>query len=729
MAKTLVPTEFKTHIIEQLIESIDEAANTVYYAFVGDHIAEGATVDEIVQPIQTYNAVQVESYRNMIFGKRLDSDDIKFMINRYDWEANTVFEMYDDRTVDLLDKNFYTVVDENAYKHVYKCLYNADGAASTSKPLFKDAKYDADLYVEGDGYYETNDGYQWKYMYSIDSKTFEKFATQKYIPVTANTTVESNAKPGSIDVIRVATEGKNYNNSFNGQFLAEDLNRITPTIAANAIPPIADPQLWYRIREASQVTNFYANTIISLTAGTGSGEFQRVVQSRYVTGVGTVVKVDEQFEVIPDDTTIFRIDPEVRITGNGNETTKARARAVIDSASSNSVLKIDMLNTGRDYTYATAQVLAGAPADENLEQSGVLIENVPASVVPIISPQGGHGANTTIEFGAKRASMYMIFERDENDLVPAKNTFGQFGILRDPKFANTQLYYENVSGQFVEGEEINQIVFTELQGSFVANTGVLDKFVARDDSLEDHYDTFFDIGDNLYIRDEQSGAVFYTEVAVGSNTTAIALKDEISFLEAGLDFEVQVYKAKTIATGTISNTNPPLASTPSAAILINEADPNFVIGEIIYGKSSKTIATVSGIDINNRINDINATFNFSDFNQMMKIQGTTSDTFEANEGVTQVSTKENANPAQARVHSFTSSQLNLTRVQGDFESGGNPINGDSSAAVFESVSGDTLDITYGDLDPNHGAIIYLQNDIPVTREGNQTEEVRVILEF
>lgn len=729
MAKTLVPTEFKTHIIDQLIESIDEQANTVYYAFVGDHISEGSTIDEIVEPTLDYNTVQIQTYRNMIFGKRLAVGDIKFMVDRYDWESGTVFEMYDDKTTDLLDKKYFTVVDENAYKHVYKCLYNNNGAQSTSKPLFADASYDASLFVEGDGYYETNDGYQWKYMYSIDSKTFDKFATQKYIPVAANTTVEENAKPGSIDVIRVSAGGRNYNNSFSGQFLTEDLNRITPTIAAGANPPIADPQLWYRIREASQVTNFYANTVMSLTSGTGSGDFQRVVASRYVTGVGVVVKVAEQFEIIPDDTTTFRIDPEVRITGNGNESIKATARAVINADSQNSVYKIEMLNTGRDYIYATAEVLAGAPADENLEQNGVLIENSPATIQPIISPQGGHGANTAIELGAKRAAMYMLFERDESNLVPAENTFGQFGILRDPKFANTQLYYENVNGQFVEGEYIDQIVFTELTGSFKANTGVLSEFVQRDDSLEENYDTFLEVGDRIYIKDEQSGSSFYTSVDIGSNTTAISLKDEISFLDDGEDYDVQVYLAKTIATAKVSNVNPPLASTPAAAILVNEAEPNFVKNEIIYGRTSKTTATVTGIDINNRINAIDAAFTFADYNQMLKIQGTTSDLFEANEKVRQVSTQENLNPSTGRVHSFTSDQLNLTRVEGDFESGGNEITGDTSAGVFESVPGDTLDITYGDLDPNYGAIIYLQNDIPVLRTGNQTEEVRVILEF
>ena len=78
---------------------------------------------------------------------------------------------------------------------------------------------------------------------------------------------------------------------------------------------------------------------------------------------------------------------------------------------------------------------------------------------------------------------------------------------------------------------------------------------------------------------------------------------------------------------------------------------------------------------------------------------------------------------------WTSDQLNLTRVEGDFQTAGNEITGDSSGSVFEKVPGDLLDVTYGDLDPNEGSIIYIQNDIPVSREQNQSEEIRVILEF
>ena len=133
MAKTLIPSEFKTHIIEQVIESVTEASNTVYYAFIGDHIASGVTEDEVTQPVQNYNTIQIQTYRNMLIGKRMGDDDLKFMIPRYDWESGKVFEMYDDTVTDLLDKNFFVVVDENAYKHVYKCLYNANNALSTAK--------------------------------------------------------------------------------------------------------------------------------------------------------------------------------------------------------------------------------------------------------------------------------------------------------------------------------------------------------------------------------------------------------------------------------------------------------------------------------------------------------------------------------------------------------------------------------------------------------------------
>lgn len=731
MAKSIVPTEFKTHVIDQVIESVTEPANTIYYAFIGDHLSEGSTEEEVTQPIQTIRSINTDTYRNMIIGKRLSSNDIKFMVNRYDWEANTVFEMYDDVKADLFDSKFYTVVDETAYKHVYKCLYNADGRPSTVKPLFRDAQYDAGLFTAGDDYYETSDGYQWKYLYSIDSVTFNKFATQKYIPVTANTTIENNASPGSIDVIRVESGGKNYRNTKRGQFAQEDFNRITSTVIDNfpGTVGMTNPSLWYRLTDDPvQVLDFYTNTIMYLTSGTGAGQFVQIIESRYITGIGVVVKVAEQFEVLPDDSTTYEIAPEVRIIGNGNETVKATARAIINADASYSVSRIEMLDRGSNYTYAEARVLTGKAADIDGGSSGPLLEPIAASVRPIISPQGGHGANTAIELGASRLGVYMKFNRGENGLISPENTFGQFGLLRDPKFANVELYFETSTGSFIEGETIKQINTQQVSGSWQANTD-LGVYIIRTDSTG-NYGNYYEVGDDIYIQMVNSSDRFLTKVATGSNTTAIALEDEIPWLEPGSDYDILVYDTKILADGVISNINPPVATPGANAILVNRASPSFKLDYVIYGETSRNVATITGIDINSRIDSATASFGFADFNQLLKIQGTTVDTFYNNEQVSQESSTIPGLFATGYIHSWDSENLYLTSVSGDFESGTNqPIIGGTSGAVFTNVPGDTIDITYGDLDPNEGAIIYVQNDIPVSRDSNQSEQIRVILEF
>ena len=211
MPKQIVPNAFKTHMLRQLVESITEVANTSYYAFVGDHVADGDTLEDVIQPVGSRKQLVTEPFRNMIFGKKISGQNIRLITKRYDWEANTVYAMYDDEDIALDQKKYFVVVDEIAFKHVYKCLYNAGNTASTAKPLFADVQYDP-LIEEGDNYYETSDGYIWKYMYSIDSDTFRQFSSQEYIPIVANNTISQDAINGSIDVIKVESIGKNYNN-------------------------------------------------------------------------------------------------------------------------------------------------------------------------------------------------------------------------------------------------------------------------------------------------------------------------------------------------------------------------------------------------------------------------------------------------------------------------------------------------------------------------------------
>ena len=718
MAKKLVPSEFKTHLIGQMIESVTEPANTAYYAFIGDHVSEGATEEEVNPPIESFRKQTVETYKNLILGKRITSSDIQYLIPRYDWEAGTVYEMYDDETIDILNTNFFVVVDEESYKHVYKCLSNNNGAPSTSKPLFRDARYDADLFRSGDDYYETTDGYQWKYMYSINSTLFSKFATQKYIPVVANTVVEQNANPGSIDVIRVINAGKNYKNYASGQFEIADLQRTD--------------RREYRVTRTRTVTDFFANTILYITAGTSSGEYARIANSYYsYEDSGTYVVLDQTFDFsIPlDPSSRYEISPEVKITGDGQETEFAVARAIIDPDASDSVKRVEMLDTGKNYSFAQAIVATGVTA----EADGQPIQVSPATVRPIVAPQGGHGANAAIEFGSTRLCFYQRFNRGESGTVVPTNTFGQFGIIRDPLFANVAIFYDEVTGSFIEDEEFIQFDKLRIAGTFQANVGnqfikLVDPNDAGVNSATD-FDKHLKTNEKLYITTAAGLVHDIVTVRAGSNTTAITINEDLSF-DSNLTY---VYKINETGTGVISNVNTPF--TDPNSFLANKVNPNIVTNKQIISLTTKTSAVIRGIDLNDRAGGANtAAYDFKVITQMYKVIGASiNETLYEDELVYQ-GTSLNDATMTARIHSIevaspTQTILYLTNVVGLINTTV-PIFGTITNGSRLNIStGNTLDVFYGDLDPGEGNIIYLQNDIPVSRDENQTEEVRVILEF
>ena len=729
MAKKLVPSEFKTHLIDQIVESVTEPANTVYYAFVGNHMTDASTIEEIDEPLEKLKTLSIDTYRNMIFGKKITSSDVKIMVKRNDWVANTVYQMYDDEVEDLYDKNFFVVVDENAFKHVYKCLYNAGGKASTAKPLFQDAKYDAALFQEGDNYYETADGYQWKYMYSIPSTTFTKFATQNYIPVVANTTVSNNATEGSIDVVKVDTSGRNYNNFIRAQFNNSDLN------ARGTSDELRLPS------GSSTVQDFYANTIIYLTSGTGAGQYRKIKSSEDPSSNGQVfVTLDQDgdddiyglFNPSPDGTTTYEIMPECKIIGDGTETVTAYARAIIDEASTNSVSKIEMLDVGRDYNFATAEILQGVvgSSTDNFLSVGEKTAPTPATVRPMISPQGGHGANSAIELGGRFLSMYMKFERDEGDTIPTENSFSQFGILRDPLFSNVEIgtttsantSQAGTDGTFAENETFIQFEKLKLQGTFTVVDGNTALVQEANGSFD--YSAFLKDDDYIFIKSDSSVTYNHlSKVAItGSNSTSIELQTAPSFTSTPgtTTSNTSAYFARVISTGKIKQVS------NTSSFYANKVDPSLIPGELIYGQTSKAVANVASININSRIQANTAQYNFGSYRQVTTILGSLADQnipFEADEEVYQ-----SGKDFTAKVFSANNTHLLVTNVSGTLDTAEDII-GRDNGAVLQSTVGNTLDKYNGDLDPTEGNIIYLQNDVPVTRNQNQTEEIRVILEF
>ena len=421
MANSLTTNYFRLHNANQFRESISETANSIYYVFAGRH-TEYSGGDDAVDPVhQTTFDVDIDVYKKMIFGKKVTASDVKIMVQRHNWISNTVYQPYRSNT-DLSNSNFFVVTDATTSYHVFKVLDNNGGASSTIEPDLNDTSAD-------DEYYSTSDGYVWKYMYSIDQSSFDKFATADYIPVVPNANVQGNAVSGAIDVIVVDYKGSNYNSYLSNTFISSDL----------AIG--GDPTRYSIANNASSSNNYYLNCYLYIKQGTGMGQIKKIIDY-VVLGNQKTVTLESQFNVAPDITSVYEITPYVLIVGDGNG---AIARAIVNSNSSNCISSIEIINRGQGYTFAVASVGGN---------TGGVSNN--ASLNVVIGPKGGHGSDSEAELYGSSIGMSVTFANNESGNIPVSNDYRTIGIIRDPLFSSVELTVGNVTGLFVDNELLIQ---------------------------------------------------------------------------------------------------------------------------------------------------------------------------------------------------------------------------------------------------------------------------------
>jgi len=419
--KHLITTYFNLHNAKQFVESINEEANSVYYVFAAKSTPFDNGDDNVPNIINTNNTVNIDPYKNMVFGKRVSVNDVKVMIPRYDWVSGTQYSEYSSNT-DLTGSKYYAVVNNASYYYVFKVLDNNNGANSVIRPSYYETGAD-------DDYYSTSDGYVWKYMYKVEKSVFDRFATSEYIPVVEDVDVQANAVSGVIDIIKIKYPGSNYNTYLSNTFLFSDL-----TINGN--------NLIYGIANNAPSTNaFYVASLIYITDGTGIGQYKKIIGYNVI-GNSKQITIDSEFAIKPDSTSVYEITPSVVITGDG---TNAIARALVNSSSSNSIYKIEIISRGSGYTYANAVVQGNTGGISN---SAIL------SVV--YGPKGGHGKNPQAELGGKYVGISVTFSNNESGSIPTKNDYRTIGIIKDPLFSNVNINISNTSGLFIDNEIVIQ---------------------------------------------------------------------------------------------------------------------------------------------------------------------------------------------------------------------------------------------------------------------------------
>lgn len=351
-----------------------------YYVFAGKPLA---WPDEQTPPavFESIEDSVYETQQSLLFGKKINADNLRMMIQRYDWTANTKFAQYSHLDNHLFDKNFFVVTDE---AKVYKVLYNNLNGVSNIKPT-----------LTQNNAFETSDGYIWKYMFSVPVDDMKRFATTTHVPVATDANTVNSARSG-IDVVELQSSGSGYLCYVNG-----------------TVQSVVNDKIVQIDNYASQDNDFYTRSAFYVTNGPANGQLRNI--TKYVSNTtGNFVYLDASIGVVPI-LTKYRIAPGVQIVGDGRG-----AQAICDVSDNYGLKSIRIISTGSGYTRARAII-----STNTAYGSG-------ATVQAFVPPPGGHGASPSFELGANTFAVSVKFNGTENSTIPYEAKYRRYGILLNP---------------------------------------------------------------------------------------------------------------------------------------------------------------------------------------------------------------------------------------------------------------------------------------------------------
>lgn len=249
----IIQIPYRVAAAKAFLESFDNGSN--YYLGLGkitDWLPndENPLADDTnpIIPIDR-DSVSVDTKRNIFGLKKITSSNIRLTIPRHNWTSGTIYAQYDSTDEYLFTKNFYVYTED--FK-IFKCLRNAHNTASVINPNT--------IINPPNGICDTNDGYIWKYMYTISESDYNNFATANYIPI--KNTVSPTLINGQIHAINVIEHGSGYSTA------PTITIKGNGTIQATAIATVLAGELI-----SITITNAgsgYTYATVEITSGTGS---------------------------------------------------------------------------------------------------------------------------------------------------------------------------------------------------------------------------------------------------------------------------------------------------------------------------------------------------------------------------------------------------------------------------------------------------------------------------
>lgn len=365
----------------------------------------------------------------VLFGNRVDKNDCRFLFLKRPWIEGTVYDQYDDK-LDTSTLNQYVTVldgtDNDGFYRVYKCIDNNYSSQSTVKPNIVPTN------SEDDGFFTTaEDGYTWKYMFSVPSSEYQIFQTRDNLPYVPNVDMINNANNG---IYRIAIESRDAASYtlFNQYMFKNETGIAEYTLESTSGVIIGDDDSEFFSDVTVTAANVSDNIRTLPNAYVGmyleiDGKLFDIVSSTTRNAIAPTVEV--QMRIRGDVRTLTRfcyLRPKV-IVSNSNTSTdflaNCKAVAVLDSFGG--VTGIRVVNNGYGYTIAKAEMSYPAGL---LDKKGSVI------LRPIISPKGGHGADPVLELQMSKVAIVTTFYHSDDTLIPETGSYTQVGLVRNPEF-------------------------------------------------------------------------------------------------------------------------------------------------------------------------------------------------------------------------------------------------------------------------------------------------------
>jgi len=242
----LVSDQFRILNANNFVDSIDDSSNS-YYVWVGlsnpnrytgfgrDQNwdgGDGVTNGVIPNPID--NIDYLTHYEDtLLFGKKITSSNTRRVVKRVDWVRGKRYDMYrHDYSINnkspiskrsrLYDSEYYVV---NSDYKVYICIENGSSGINTTgnQSQYEPTFTDLEPSVAGVG----DDGYVWKYLFTISPSDIVKFDSTEYITlpndwltstdpqiVSVRENGDSSVNSNQIKTVYIEDSGRGYSSGY-----------------------------------------------------------------------------------------------------------------------------------------------------------------------------------------------------------------------------------------------------------------------------------------------------------------------------------------------------------------------------------------------------------------------------------------------------------------------------------------------------------------------------------